>query len=202
MLSMWDTTGKTVHDAITYACKVGRLHLAARRGIITLIPKKECDTRYLKNWHPITLLNTDFKIFAKLLAMRIDTYLLKLIHNDQTGFMKNRNRSHNIRKIADILQYVQDNNIEALLILLDFEKAFDRVEHNAVQGALKIMNFGPKILRMIEILYTDFEQCPINLWFTSPWFKPTHGLYQGKPISSTLFILVIELLGKQIRGNN
>ena len=201
LLSIWDVIDHMVYNAIIYACEIGHLHLSARRGIITLIPKKELDTAFLKSQCPLTVLNTDFKILAKLLTLRIDPYLPKLIHSDQTGFMKNRNISHNICKIIDILQYVRDNNIEVLLILLDFEKAFDRVEHKVVQETLKLLNFGTKIILMINVLYTDFEHCTINLGHTSQWFKPTCDLYQGNPISSTIFILVIEVLGDQIRSN-
>ena len=200
-LPLWDIIGHMVYNTIIYACEIGHLHLSARRGIITLIPKKELDTAFLKSRCPLTVLNTDFKILAKLLTLRIDPHLPKLIHSDQTGFMKNRNISHNICKKVDILQYVQDNNIEVLLILLDFEKVFDRVEHKVVQETLKLLNFGTKIILMINVLYTDFEHCTINLGHTSQWFKPICGLYQGNPISSTIFILVIEVLGDQIRSN-
>ena len=47
-----------------------------RRGIITLLPKKGKDQLFLKNWRPITLLNTDYKILSKVLAFRIKKYCL------------------------------------------------------------------------------------------------------------------------------
>ena len=109
--------------------------------MITLIPKKGMDLVFLKNWRPITLLNTDYKILARVVSNRITPYLPKLIHDSQTGFMKNRNISHDVRKIIDIMQYVQNENIDALLISLDFEKAFDRVEIKALIGTLENFNF-------------------------------------------------------------
>ena len=64
-LILWDNIGKTVCNALMYAIEIGQLHLSARRGLITLIPKKGIDNRFLKNWRPITLLNTDFKILQR-----------------------------------------------------------------------------------------------------------------------------------------
>jgi hypothetical protein len=52
-------------------------------GVLTLITKKGKDLRLLKNWRPLNLLNTDYKILAKTLARRIRTVLPKLISYDQ-----------------------------------------------------------------------------------------------------------------------
>ena len=109
------------------------LPLSTRRGIISLIPKKDRDPLRLKNWRPLTLLNCDYKILTKAIVYRIRPYLDHLIHPSQTGFMQDRNISHNIRKIIDLINIVENEDIIAVLISLDFEKAFHRVEHNAKQ---------------------------------------------------------------------
>ena len=66
------------------------VHLSARRGIITLLEKKGHDPLLVSNWRPISLLNVDYKIFSKILAIRMNVVLPKLIHAMQSGFMKNR----------------------------------------------------------------------------------------------------------------
>ena len=66
--SLWDTTAVPLHNAILYAFNKGELHRSARRGIISLIPKKSREGLYIKNWCPLTLHNVDYKILAKAIA--------------------------------------------------------------------------------------------------------------------------------------
>ncbi len=69
-------------DSIVYAIATGELSIEQKRGIITLLPKKDKSHHFQKNWRPISLLNTDYKILAKLIANRLKTVLPLLINND------------------------------------------------------------------------------------------------------------------------
>ena len=146
-------------------------------------------------------MKTDFKILAKLLAGRITPLLDELIHPCQTGFMANRNISHNIRKMIDIINFGEED-VEALIISLDFEKAFDKVKHKSIEGTLKYFNFGPKFIAWVMLLYVDFQAGTINSGQISNWFVLMRGLYQGNPLSSTIFILIVEIMGHLIRSND
>ena len=146
-LVLWEQIGKISLDALNHAYETGKLHLFGRRGIISLIPKKVKDNRFLKNWRPLPLLNTDYKILAKIVALRMEPALDKIMHSSQTGFMKNRNISHDIRKIIAIIKYTEQEQIDILIISLDFEKAFDRVEQSA-KGSIKIIKFWRKFNQM------------------------------------------------------
>ena len=59
-----------------------------RRAVLRLIPKKDKDMTDLKNWRPISLLNTDYKILAQSLAMRLQKVLPEIISKDQNGYLK------------------------------------------------------------------------------------------------------------------
>ena len=72
-----------------------------------LIPKKDAELYYIKNWCPITLLNTDYKIAAKAIANRVKSVLPRLINYDQTGFMKGTFIGKNTRLIDCIIQYAK-----------------------------------------------------------------------------------------------
>lgn len=77
--------------------RYGVLPTSQKQGVITLLPKQGKDSRLLKNWRPISLLNTDYKILAACIANKIKPFLPKLINKDQTGFMKGRYIGENIR---------------------------------------------------------------------------------------------------------
>ncbi len=73
-----------------------------KQGLISLIPKPDKDPLQIDNWRPITLLNTDYKLIALIYARRLKSGLDQIIHESQTGFMKNRHISNNIRLIFDL----------------------------------------------------------------------------------------------------
>ncbi len=81
----------------------------------------------MKSWRPLTLLNTDYKILAKVLAARLQDVVDEIIEADQSGYIKNRYIGDNIRTISDILEYSKLVEMSRVIALLDFEKAFDTV---------------------------------------------------------------------------
>ncbi len=82
--------------------KKGELSIEQKRGIITLLPKKNKTRLFLKNWRPISLLNTYYKIMAKILAIRLKNVFSHIINHDQTGYLKNRYIRQNIRILEDV----------------------------------------------------------------------------------------------------
>ena len=101
----WRNIKNLMIESINAAYENSKLSTNQRRGIVTLIPKKGKIRILLKNWRPITLLNIDYKIITKCLAMRLHMVLPSIINLDQTGFLKNRYIGENIRTIADIIEY-------------------------------------------------------------------------------------------------
>ena len=124
----WIDIADILCKALNYGYDTGQLSITQKRGIIKLIPKKETEPFYIKNWRPITLLNCDYKIAAKSLANRLKNVLPNLISSDQTGFMKNRFIGENVLLIENVIRYAKEKNITGLLLFLDFEKAFDTIE--------------------------------------------------------------------------
>ena len=177
------------------------LHASAKYGIISLIPKLGRNLNLIKNWRPIVLLNSDLKILTKIFASRLKLVLPDIIHTDQTGFLAGRAISSNMRKILDVIDFTDMNNIPALLLSIDFEKAFDRVHYNALEKVLKWFSFGPVFRSWIKLFYEGFSLVTLNNGFASPQIRPTRGLFQGNPISPYLFLLQIELLAVMVRRN-
>ena len=189
-------------QSIIESCQQGCLSISQKQGVINLIPKKEKDPLYLKNWRPLSLLNSDYKIIAKIIATRIKLYLADIIHSNQTGFMANRFIGENIVKALSIIEYAEEEDIPALLMFIDYEKAFDTVEWDFVIECLNFFNFGNTVINWVKILYSDISSCVINNGWFSDFFKPSRGVRQGCPLSPYLFIIVAEVFAISIRKND
>ena len=169
--------------------------------MITLIEKKGKDKRYLKSWRPISLINVDAKIASKAIAMRINKVIAKLVHCDQTAYVNNRYIGESNRLISDILEYTNENDIEAVLFSADFEKAFDSIEHPFLFAVLKSFGFGADFIQWIRTFFNNAESCAMNNGNSTGYFPLERGTRQGDPLSAYLFILVLEILLIQIRNN-
>ncbi len=198
----WNRIKETLHEALVHSYLTRELHISARRGIITLIPKKYKDINFIKNWRPLTLLNCDYKILAKALANRLKLQLENLINRDQSGFLRGRFIGENIRLILDTLEFTEEEDIPALLISLDYEKCFDRLEWSAIVGALRYFNFGENFIRWVTLLYNNCESCTTNNGYASEWFKPSRGVRQGCPLSPYLFVICAEIFANLVRNND
>ena len=151
----WGKLGDFVVRALNEAYNVNSLSETQTQGLITCIPKGNKPKEYLKNWRPITLLNTVYKIGTGCIANRIKSFLPKLIHTDQSGFIKDRYIGENLRLIYDLLHYTEANNIPAILLLTDFEKAFDSLSWSFINKTLKTFRFGPSVIKWFNIFYQE-----------------------------------------------
>ena len=111
----WIDLKDLLYNSFIHSQYNGLLTQNQKLGIINLIPKKEKDLRHLKNWRPVTLLNTDYKILAKALANRLHKIISKLISTDQVGYIKTRYIGENIRLMFDIMSYTTENELDAIL---------------------------------------------------------------------------------------
>ena len=195
----WPNIKDMLLESIKYSFHSGHLSLDQSRGIINLIPKEGKDLRYLRNWRPLTILNTDYKILTKALANRLQKVLPKLINNDQVGYIKGRYIGENTRIINDVQISATVSKFPGYIVLVDFEKAFDSIEWAFLFKCLKAYNFGSNFINWINVIYNNVLSCVGNNGFYSSYFKLTRGIRQGCPISALLFILVVETLAIKIR---
>ena len=132
------------------AFRTGKMSISQRRGIITLIPKNSVPFLF-KNWRPISLLNTDYKIATRCIASRLKQVLPSITHSDQTGYLKGRYIGENVRLLFDIIEYAQENETPGLLFFADFEKVFDTLNHNFIMQALNFFKFGNDLKQWISV---------------------------------------------------
>ena len=190
---------QNLYDCINYSFQNKILSIEQRRGVLKLIPKKDKDLTNMRSFRPITLLNTDYKIITHILASRLQKVLPEIISSDQNGYLKGRFIGHNIRTILDTIQYTSQKDQQAYLLFLDFEKAFDKLDHKFLINALYRFGFGNNFIQWIQILYTDIQSCVLNNGFTSQYFQIMAGIRQVCPISALLFVVAVECLAIYIK---
>ena len=127
--------------------------------------------------------------------------LPSIIHPNQTGFVAGRSIGNNIRKAIDIVKYAEIRKVEALIMSVDFQKAFDRAEYHSLDQILGKFGVGPKFRELTQILFKEFNLSITNAGHQSDYFVPSRGLFQGNPISSFLFVTIVEILALMLRAN-
>jgi len=171
------------------------------QGLITLIPKPNKDPLFIDNWRPICLLNNDYKIMALVLAKRIKDVLDGIIDETQSGFMKNRHISNNLRLVFDILDYSDLIQDDSFMLLLDFYKAFDSIEHEFIFLSLKKFGFGDMFCNAVFALYSNANSSVRMKNGTTSRFNLKRGIRQGCPISPYLFLLCMQILASHISNS-
>lgn len=199
----WILLGDDLLDVFNECFTSGALPASCRRAVVSLLPKKG-DLTLLKNWRPVSLLCTDYKILSKVLANRLKVFMDEIIGLDQSYCVPGRSILDNLFLIRDLfdLSGMYDFNIG--VISIDQEKAFDRVDHYFLFAALRAFGLGEHFLHWIALLYNNVG-CVVKVkgGLTRP-VPVRRGIRQGCPISGQLYSLAIEpllaWLRKKVRG--
>ena len=184
-----------LYKAFLECISTGNLSNTMKQGIITLIPKPNKDIHFLDNWRPITLLCTDHKILAHVLADRLNKGLNVIIDESQSAFVKGRNIHNHIRMVFDMLDYGEFIDKDSLIFIRR------SIEHAFLLNALRFLGFEDNFCGLIKLCYSDTcSSVSLNPGLTSR-FKIQRGIRQVCPISPKLFILATQLLALQINNS-
>ena len=153
----------------------------------------------MKNWRPLTLLNSVYKLVSGCIAERIKPHLDSIVNGDQKGFVAGRYIGEAIRTTYDIIQWAKDNNKTGVLLLIDFEKAYDSLSFSFVKKCLNFFNFGESLIKWVELLLHNFSAVINHCGNISSKMTIGRGARQGDPIASYLFIIAIEILAHKLR---
>jgi hypothetical protein len=179
--------------AYTAMLRAGATSPFINKGIITLIPKSG-DRARLNNWRPITLLGSIYMILAKILVNRLRSVLNEVIRPNQTGFVEGRCILDNVFMAQEGLAWAEESNQDLVLLPLDFEKPFDRIEWGFLFKALERLGFEATWVGWVASLYREATSTIRINGDPGPDFQLQRSVRQGCPLAPYLFILATDIL--------
>ena len=168
--------------------------------LMRLLPK-DGNLKTLKNWRPISLLNTDMKILAHVVANRLKNVLQHVIHPDQCAYLKGRNMNYANLLLQSLIETSKTKKKNLIICSIDFSKAFDRVDRKYLMKLLEHIGIPANITNIIRQMYTNNTTNILINGFVTKDIQLSRGVKQGCPLSALLFILTVEPLLNEIRKN-
>lgn len=161
--------------------------------MVVLLPKDGV-LSCLSNWRPITLLNVDRKIIAKIFASRLSLAAPDFISECQTGAIRNRDVSATPRYLSDVISHLGITQSPGIMLKMDLRKAYDHVDWHFLLHTLSAFGFGKYFLTWMEILLTQSSTAIKVNGFVTDFFRIGRSLRQGCPLSPLLYTLSTEPL--------
>ena len=164
---------------------------------LCLIPKK-LSAVDIRDLHPISLVGSLYKLLSKVLAHRLRCVLDKLI-SDFQNFLVGGRQILNSVLITNILDSRLKSGIPGVIIKLDIEKAYDHVSWSALFYLMERMGFGEKWVRWMKMCISTARFSMLINGSLAGFFGSSPGIRQGDPLSSLLFLLVMEVLSRLLK---
>jgi len=203
--AFWEEVGQLLVDAFnsvfTSQQQQPQLSQRQRLGLITLIYKGGGKPKDSANsYRPITLLNADVKILAKVLTLRYGVVLDSVIDSTQTAFVPGRDIADNVLCHLEEVDYLAAVQQPGCVLFLDFEKAYDRLDRGWLFQSMASLGFPASAMRWVQLLLQGtVGRIMYNRGFQSREFSIESGCAQGSPLSPLLYVLAAQPLAAKCR---
>jgi len=183
------------------AWQSGRAPAAWKRASLVPIHKKG-DRLEADNYRGVTLLDVVGKVYVTVLHNRIRNHLCGQLLDCQHGFRPGRGTGDALFSMRRLVELARDFKAPLHAAFVDFRKAFDSVNRPTLWRLLKARGVAPKLVDLIEDLYSGCEACISANGHTSPWFPMGTGVRQGCPMSPTLFNVFMDFMARLVAGRS
>ena len=179
--------------------RLGVLTDSQRESLLRLIHKKD-DKQLLKNWRPISLLNTDYKLASKVITERLKSIVASILHLDQTCGVPGRSIFSNLQLVCDLLDMINKTDETVSWSLLIRRKLLIVWITNFLCAPWQSWVLAGSFASWFAyFIITFFPRIICNGKLSDP-ISLGRGVRQGCPLSPLLYILVSEVLSTQIRN--
>jgi hypothetical protein len=177
---------------------LGRLNISRLNfGILSLIPKVP-RAYFIKLFRSIALINVIFKFISKAYAIRLSLIAHRTISFAQTAFIKGRQILDGALALHEILDVLHVSQQPAIILKLDFEKAYDRVNWAFLRTVLTQKGFELGYIHRLMHLVSGGQTAICINGEVCPFFRNNRGVRQGDPISPLLFDFMADALSSLI----
>ena len=195
----WPDLRKLVTNALNEMYGEELLSSMCREAIIRLLRKGEKNPLLPGNYRPISLLSIFYKLASATITRRIKPVLSRLIGIEQKAYLSENNIGSVIINIINMIDFCNKKQKEALILLVDFQKAFDSITHNFIDSTLKIFGFGDSIRKWVRLFFNKREATILLGGHLSKKILLEQGVPQGDVISPYIFLLSVEILALKIK---
>ena len=170
-----------------------------------IIPIHKKDSKqHAKNFRPISITSSIIKLFESIIKPHIVDHLIKndIIHPDQHGFIPGRSTISNLLEVLENWTLSLDNILDVVIVYIDFEKAFDKVQHNILLDKLDAVGIRGNLLNWLECFLTNRTQSVKLRQSLSNSSSLTSGIPQGSVLGPILFLIyTFDIPSKSIYSN-
>ncbi|OJT01797.1 Transposon TX1 uncharacterized 149 kDa protein [Trametes pubescens] len=169
------------------------------QGWMSPIYKEKGELTKVVNYRPITLLNTDYKLLTKILAVRLAVVAQDIVHPAQAGFVPGRKLHDHTQLARMMMEWAEAMEENGAIVALDQEKAYDKISHDYLWRVLAKFGIPQEFTNIVRALYSSAVTSVAINGVTSKTYRIYRGVRQGDPLSCLLFDLAIEPLSAMIR---